>query len=462
MAGLFDTLNIGTSALSTYRKAIDTAGHNLANVNTEGYTRQRLEIQSTTTTGEIGMVGAGSEAVRVVSLQNKFINSQIQVETSVQGALEVKQDALQQSINSLNETLDRNSASGTVTGGISQRLSDFFTSLQNVATTPASIPQRQNVLEQASNLAQQFRTTDSRLAGVTDGLNEHIQSDVTGANALLQEIADLNKKISVNESFGDSAANDLRDTRQQKLVDLSKLVKIDTAENENGAVSITVGGRSLVDGPNVVANLETFDDGSGNLQVRAQGDATALSLTGGSIQGAISARDNEVAGLRQQINELASTLITQVNQLHSTGFGMDGSTGLNLFNGTNAGDIQVNPNLDPSQLAVSGSSTETGDNSNILKISKLSTTAMASLNGMTFAGRQAEIVSGLGQQLASANTDLSDQQTIQKFLGAQRDSISGVSIDEEMANLILFQNAFQASAKLISMTDEMLNTIIQM
>lgn len=464
MAGLFDTLGIGTSSLSAYRKAIDTTGHNLANVNTEGYTRQRLVIAATTTDSDIGTVGSGSEAVRVQRLQNTFIDSQIQVENSVQGSLEARQEALQQSLNSLNETLDRNGSVSASTGGISQGLSDFFASLQSVSTTPAGIPQRQNLLQKAQALAQQFNSTDTRLAQVNDGLNDRIDADVNSVNSLLTQIASLNKKISASESFGDSEANDLRDSRQQKIVELSKLVKVDTAQNESGGVNLTVGGKLLVDGANVVASLETYDTGNGNLLVRSSDDGTPLNITGGSIGGAISVRDNELTNLRGQINLLAATFISELNQAHAAGFGLDGSTGLNLFTGVNAGDIKVNPDLlaNPERFAASSVAGEAGNNANLLKMIQLGSATNASLNGLSFANRQAQIVTGLGQDLATANRDVSDQQTIQKFLSTQRDSVSGVSIDEEMANLLLFQKAFQASAKLISMTDEMLNTIIQM
>ena len=464
MAGLFDTLGIGTRSLATYRKAIDTAGHNLANVNTDGYTRQRLAIEATTTGSEIGTVGAGSEATRVVRLHNAFIDSQVQVENSVQGSMEVKQEALQQALNSLNETLNRNSASGTSTAGISQGLSDFFNALQSLSATPASVPQRQVVLQQAQELAGRFNQTDSRLANLQRGLNDRIQTDVKSANDLLSEIATLNKKISETESFGASDANDLRDSRQLKIEQLSKLVKIETTEDENGAVNIFVGGRPLVDGPSVANTFEAFDSGNGNLLVRLTGDTAPLALTGGSIEGAISVRDNQIASLRAQINDLAGTFISEVNSVHSTGFGLDNSTGLNFFTGTNASDIKVNAELlaNPQKVAVSGVAGASGDNTALLRIIALRDKANAALNGLTFADRQAQIVSSLGQELASTNQDLDDQQNIQRFLGTQRDSIAGVSIDEEMANLVMFQKAFQASAKLISMTDEMLATIIQM
>ncbi len=464
MAGLFDTLGIGTRSLTTYRKAIDVAGHNLANVNTEGYTRQRLAIEATTTGSEMGTIGSGSEGMRIDRLHNIFIDKQAQVENSVSGSIEVKQDALQQALNALNEALDRNSASGTSTAGISQGLSDFFNALESLSTTAPSIPDRTVVLQKAAELATKFNQTDSRIAAVESGLNDRLQSDVTKANALLDDIATLNKKISASESFVDSPANDLRDARQQKIDQLSSLVKFDAVENENGALNVIINGRTFVDGANVTAQLETFDPGNGKPLVRVVGDAAALSVTGGSIEGAISVRDNQVANLRADINNLASTLITSVNQIHATGFGLDGSTGLNFFNGANAADIKVNPDLlaDPRKLAASGVNGASGDNSVLLQIVQLRDKPNASLNGVSFSSRQAQIVASLGQELSSTNQDLSDQQTIQKYLSAQRDSVSGVSIDEEMANLVMFQKAFQASAKLISMTDEMLATIIQM
>src|SRR5262245_2922810 len=161
MAGLFDTLSIGSNSLSTYRKAIDTAGNNVANVNTPGYTRQRLEIQSTTTDSELGQVGSGSEAARVVRLQTDFFDKQIQTESSVEGSLEAKQDGLQQALTALQESIDRNSASGTTTGGISQGLADFFSAMQNLSTDPSSVAERQVVLQKAQQLATKFNQVDA-------------------------------------------------------------------------------------------------------------------------------------------------------------------------------------------------------------------------------------------------------------------------------------------------------------
>jgi flagellar hook-associated protein 1 len=464
MAGLFDTLSLGSRSLTTYRKAIDVTGHNLANVNTAGYTRQRLEIESVATSTTSGPVGSGAEGVRIVQIQNEFFNAQIQVENSVEGSLEGQSNALRQALNALGETIDRNSPSGISTGGISQGLADFFASMQSLSTNPESIPERQVVLQQAQDLATKFNRVDTRLAAVESTLNKVVSSEVETVNGLANDIAKLNAAIMREEAASDGVANDLRDARQLKLEELSRLVKVESVEQPDGSVSVLAGGVMLVEANTTPNTLETFDSGSGNLLVRAAGQTTALELTGGSIAGNISTRDGEVRVLRAQINELASTLLEKANEIHSAGFGLNGSSGENLFTGSNAADIQVNANLlgNPALFQASGQSGESGNNSTVLALARLGKTAHEALGAQSFSDRQAEIVASLGEKVAEAENDLADQQAISGLAKGQRESLSGVSLDEEMANLVMFQKAFQASAKLISMTDEMLQTIIQM
>jgi flagellar hook-associated protein 1 FlgK len=318
------------------------------------------------------------------------------------------------------------------------------------------------MLSQAQALASKFNNVDSRLSSVSDGLNQQVQSQTGQVNDLLTSIAGLNKAISGEEALSGGSANDLRDTRQTKLEDLAKLVKFDAAEQPNGAVNIVIGGVSMVDGNDVQNTLETFDPGNGGLQVRVAGQTDALALTGGSIEGAISVRDNEVAGVRSQINSLASTLITTVNGIYSAGFSASGATGENFFNGTDASDIQVNPSVGDSSTFQSSGSAGGSGNEIVLALAQLSHQGQTGLGGKTFSDKQGEIVAGLAQQVANANSDLQDQSAITNYVQTQRDSVSGVSLDEEMSNLVMFQKAFEASAKLISMTNELLGTIIQM
>jgi flagellar hook-associated protein 1 FlgK len=407
---------------------------------------------------------AAVDGTQVQQLHNEFFDQQIQVESSVQGSLEARQDALQQALTSLQETINRSDASGTSTSGISQALSDFFSGLQSLSTDPSSIPERQVFLQKAQTLAARFNQVDSKLGNLSTTLNDSISSDANKVNTLTQDIAKLNGAIAQEETASGNPANDLRDSRDSKLQELARLVKADVIEQPPGTLNVIVGGVVLVNGVDLLTNLETFDPGSGALQVRAAGQVSAMTLTGGSIEGSISARDNELSEVRDQINTLAQTLISEMNKAHAGGFGVSGSTGADFFTGQNAKDIAVNSALlaDPSLLQASAVSGETGNNAVVLAMAQLANTTQAALNGQTFSDRQAQIVAGLGQKVADAQRDVDDQKAISDFVQSQRDSISGVSLDEEMSNLVMFQKAFQASAKLISMTDEMLATIIQM
>jgi flagellar hook-associated protein 1 len=464
MAGLFDTLALGSRSLQTYRKAIDTTGHNLANVNTPGYTRQRLVVESVTNDSDIGAAGSGAEATRIVGLRNEFAQKQLQVESSLEGSLEIKDEALRQALTALQENIDRTSEGGTSTNGISQDLTDFFASVQNLSLTPGSDTDRAALLQKAVDLAAKFNDTDRRLGDLEKSLNERVTGEVANANTLLGQIAELNQKIAIEENGSDSIANDLRDTRQSRIEDLARIVKLEAVEQANGTTNIIVGGQTLVDGIEVAGTLETFSSADSKLLVRVSDQEAPLNLGAGILEGAISARDGQLDRVRGEINDLAATIITEVNAVHSTGFGKEGTTGAAFFTGTNASDIGVNRELvrKPSLLQASSVADAEGNNTKILALVDLEKASHAALGGKTFFDKYAQTVSTLGHEVASARTDLEDQQAMTRLVKGQRDSVSAVSVDEEMANMVMFQKAFQASAKLISMTDEMLATIIGM
>lgn len=463
MAGLLDTLNLGSRSLTTYRQAIDTAGHNLANVHTPGYTRQRVAIEAVATANDpLGETGAGAEVVRIVRLHNEFLGRQIQAENSLTGSLESKEETLRQALTSLSETLSTDP--GAIGTGIGPALTDFFTALQSLSASPASIPERQNFLQKAQLLATRFNQTSARLDSAAARVNGKLEAGAAKANALLSEIASLNQSIATQEGSTGASANTLRDSRQSKLEELAGIVKLEATEMENGAVNVTIGGRALVDGVALSGTLEAFDPGDGRLLIGVAGEGAELPLEGGSLQGIISVRDGELRTLTGNIHSLASLLISEVNQVHAAGFGLDGSTGADFFTGTDAGDIAVNQQLlqNPDQFQGAGAPNAAGDNRVILGLAQLANKTHASLDGATFSDRHIQTVAWLGQELANTSSALEDQKVVQDFLSQQRGAISGVSIDEEMASLVIFQKAFQASAKLITLTDELLATLIGM
>lgn len=474
MLGLFGTLSLANRSLQTQRNGTEVAGHNLANVNTPGYARQRVAIEtSLTIPSDMGPQGTGADAVGIYQLRDALLDRQIVNETSVRGAYESRQRALQFGQAALGQQIDRQAtgaegaaAASGVGGqhGIAESLSEMFSAMQSLSTNPTSVSERQVLLIKAQSLATQFNQVAGRFDDLRASLNDSLSSDVDQANIALSDIAKLNEQIIAAELGTTAKANDLRDIRQKRIEDLATLVRVDTTANANGSIDVAIDGVTLVSGPNVEDTLETYDAGGGQYLVRTTMGGTALSLTGGSMQGTIDARDTDLQSFQAQIHTLASTLISEVNAVHAGGFGLGGTSGQDFFTGTDASDIAVNSALtdDPTLVQASGVAGAVGDNSVILQMAQLAEKTHAGLSGQTFLEDYGQTVSALGQALNGTNTQLANQQIVETMLQRQRDSVSGVSLDEEMTDLIKFQRGFEASAKLITTIDEMLDTVLNM
>ena len=308
----------------------------------------------------------------------------------------------------------------------------------------------------------QFNQVDLRLANLRNSLNDSVSSDVQKVNSLLAEIADLNSNIVNTENGSPGFANDLRDTRIERMESLAKLVNIQTTELNNGAINISIDGNLVVDDQNVVDTFATVTDAAGRVFIQLQTAGTPLTPTGGTIAGTITARDGGVQDLRDGLNNLAALVISQVNALHQSGYSLAGSTGEVFFTGTNAGDIGLNNNLldDPGLVQASGDPTAVGDNRVAVGLAQMANQRQPALSGQTFGQHYGQIVASLGQNLSLTNDQLSNQNIVETMIRRQRDSISGVSLDEEMTDLLQFQRAYQASAKLISTVDAMLEIVM--
>ena len=468
--GLYGTLNLGTRAIQTQSQGLAVAGQNLANVNNPAYSRQRLLVQtSATLPTTLGPQGTGVGAVGIQRLYNSLVDRQIQGETTVSGFWSAQQNALQYAQTNLGEALNSRaldtSASGVVSAqsSLASELSGLFNEFHNLAASPASLSQRGVLLNKAQSLAAQFNQTDDRLASLNHSLNDSVTSDVGKAAETLKSVASLNEQIRRAELGASGSANDLRDLRQQKLESLAGLTNVETAEDADGQVNVSIGGNLLVSGQQVLANLETYAAGNGQQLVRTT-TGTNLTLTGGSIAGTIDARDGALATVRRNLDTLAATLATEVNTVHAGGFNLAGGQGTDFFTGNSAATIKVNAALvsNPSLLQASGNATAVGDNQTALALATLADKPIAALGGQTISGAYAGVVTSLGQSLSTANSQVEEQQLVQDMLLSQRSSVSGVSIDEEMTDLVKYQKAFQASARIISTVDEMLNEVINM
>ncbi len=472
MLGLFGTLNMGTRALQAQQTAVEVAGQNLANVNNRAYARQRVDLQtSAALSTSIGSQGTGVEIAGIQQIRDTLLDGQVRGELSVGGFWEAKQNALQSAQSSLGEVYDRTADStsatsdATATTGLADDLTSLFNAFQSVATTPTSLTSRQLLISQAESLASRFNQTAERLDDLSASLDTALSADVTAANQLLSTIAQLNDRISDAE-FGGGPANDLRDLREQRLEELAKLVNIETANIDGSGtdLSVSIGGVVVVAGRDVLDTLQTFDAGNGQLLVRTATAGASLDLTGGTMQGRIDARDGVLKTLQDDLDTLASALITEVNAVHRTGYSLTGSTGADFFTGTDAASISVSRTLkdDPSLIQAAGTPGAVGDNTVALALARLADTSLAGLGNQPFGSAYGRTVASLGNGLADANNQLADHEAVKALLLKQRDSVSGVSLDEEMADLIRFQKAYQASARIVSAVDQMLDVVVNL
>jgi len=474
MLGLFGTLNLASQSLQAQMTGIEVTGQNLANVNTPGYSRQVVQISaSPDILTSIGPEGTGANATSIEQVVSNLLNSQIQSQSSTSGYWNAQQSALQSAQDALGEYLNGSSTSSTnsasstgstdTTGtGLSAQLDNFFSAFSALSASNSEANQ-QAVIGAAQTLAASFNNIDSQCGSLNSSLNSSLTTQVASANQLLTNIADLNQEIYTEQSDG-GTANDLLDEREQDLENLSQLTNITTSNSSNGSVNVTIGGQTLVSGFSVNDTLQTYNPGNGQLQVRTATGGVDLTLTGGSIQGTIDARDGTLATLQNNINTLASTLITQVNGIQDSGYNSTGGTGNTFFTGSNASTISVNPKLvnNPALLQVSASPTTTGDTSLALQISQLSTAAQSALNNQTFDDSYDGTVAGLGSALSNANNEATNQTVVSTNLATQRSNVSGVNIDQEMTNMMTYQQAYEASAQLVTTVNTMLTDTMDM
>jgi len=466
MSGLYSSLNSTVKALSAHSRAIETAGRNLANVNNPSYARQRVVYgdRGTVETPD-GAQSLGLEALGVQQLRDSLLDRQVNREISLTASFTAEQQAYQRAQAGLGQSISRTStagdASGSASGGIGAALDDFFNAFQSFAVSPTDSGQRQTLIQKTSILTDRFRLTDRNLAQVQTDLDAQVSSDLEGVNRLLSTIADLNGQIGRLEVNQPGSAVDLRDQREARLEELSAKLPIDLRDAGGGQLKVVMKDASnndivLVDRASVSGTVAfTGTDLTGGLP------PTAMVLSSGSIQGAISARDGSVQQLRSNLDLLARQLVTSVN----TAYNPSSAAGADFFDpaGLAAGAIKLNSAVTVTTLRA-GASGAAGDNTVANAVAAIANRTFATSGGDTIDGTLGQFYTGavtnLGQSLSTANARVDDQANIEKLVRSQRDGVSGVSLDEEMADLTRFQRAFQASSRVFSVIDDLLNTVV--
>jgi flagellar hook-associated protein 1 FlgK len=459
-------MNIGTSALTTAQTALSTTSNNISNVNTDGYNRQRTE-QVTHPSHYQGSFyqGAGVTVGSVERLYDSFLASQVRSYTS--------QEAQQEAFLSLSKQVDDMLGSSELS--ISDGLDNFFGAIQEVANDPTSLAARQVVLTEGEMLANRFNTLDLQLTQLDKRIDSDLGVAVNDINNLTQGIAELNQAILAAKGSNGVEPNDLLDKRDNLINQLSEYVSVTTLEQDNGTVNIFVGnGQGLVIGTSQV-NLSTIADNSTNpsrLGIGygpSQTDVTNQ-LAGGSIGGAIQFRADIIDGTRADLDFLAESVVTAFNTVHTNGFDLDGNAGGNFFDpaAITAGDINV-VITDPRAIAASsGTNIGTGNNENALALADLQTdnTAVVIDPGppavtRSFADQYGVIVSEVATRTRQAQVSQETQQALLQQTRQRFDSISGVNLDEEAANLIKYQQAYQAASQIIVVSNTIFDSLLQ-
>lgn len=464
MSGLFGSLTNNVKALNAQSRAIETAGRNLANVNNPNYARQRVVFGDRgTVQTPLGAQSLGMEARAVIHLRDALLDKQLLRETALEAALKAEQASLQKAQASLGENIDRARGSSSVTQpdnsshGVSAAINDFFNAFQSFAASPTDNGERQTLIQKSTLLADRLQLTDRRLAQVQADVNTQVNTDVSDANRLLQTIAELNSQIGRFEVNGPGTAVDLRDQRQARLEDLAKIIPYDVqgALDANGQIEVSVAGTVLVNKGEVKGSLAfTGSVLTGGLP------PTALSLNSGSIKGGLQARDGTIQAMRNDLDTLAQQLVTSVNAVYNP----TGATG-NYFTpgGVTAATFSLAGGVAAASLKASDGG-PAGDNSIALAVARLANTSFSTAGGDaidgTFSAHYNRAISNLGQALSSSNARLDDQANVTQIVRGQRDSVSAVSLDEEMADLLKFQRAFQASSRVFTTIDELLDTVV--
>jgi flagellar hook-associated protein 1 FlgK len=329
MIGLTSLFDIARSALTTSQQALAVTGHNVANVNTPGYSRQEAVLtERPPLNGQPGMVGAGVQATSIRRYTDQFVNRQLTTVQQSLGRLSVSQGELSRLQNLFGDSDDQ---------GIAARVNDFFSALQDVSSNPGEPAARSVLLANAGQLASTVNQASSDLTTERQSLNFQVQQTVTEINSLSKQIAELNSQIVSAEATGQNA-NDLRDQRELALNDLATRIDITTVESGTGALTVFAArGQVLVDGSTVreLSALENPDNDGLFSVGYSTGGTRPLSIdaliSDGRLRSLLDVRDTTVPDLEASFDRLSATLANAVNGIHRQGYGLDGSTGLDLF-----------------------------------------------------------------------------------------------------------------------------------
>ncbi len=448
MGGLFGAIQVSLQNLSNMQTGLSVVNENVANVNTPGYSRKRIVFApGPYDQRPFGMLGTGAQIERVESIRDYFLESRIGQEYQAKGFYEGQQFGVSQL-----ETIV-GSSDGS---GIPDQLSKFFDAFLELASEPSSSSLRQVAMTEGEQLAQTIRGTVDRLDSLDEANRSRIEDSVATVNGVLQRIADINVKLQPILKRGQDGGP-LYDERAQLLNQLNEEMSVQVSVDQSYNMIIsTTSGRLLLMGSDVtgLSTQKTMD----GVSVMHEGTDITSEISSGKMGGLIDFQTSTLASTRTALNSLAAELASAVNAAHHNGVDLDGNPGGDFFTvtaGNEARSIDV-ALTDFRQLAAGAPGTGIGDGTNAQALADLRDAPIAGLGNEAFGDYYSQIVFDVGMASRGIQANLSLQDKVLQQLENQRESVSGVSLDEEAVNLLQYQRSYQASSKLLRVLDSLL------
>ena len=480
MRSTFAGLQMGLRALQAQKMGLTVAGHNIANANTEGFSRQKMNLvtsnpytaPSFNRPASPGQIGTGVEIAEIRRVKDEFIEMQLRLESQTTGQWQALVDGYEQIEMIFNEPSDT---------GISMALTEFWRSWQQLSLTPADLSARSVVRQQGILLADSISHTYTQLQRYREEINGAIGVKVNHINYLAQQIADLNKQIVAVSVSGDHP-NDLLDARDLLVRELSHIANIQAVTDEKNQMHISISGSSLVQGSHV--SKLALEEGSNGYEVVWAGTSVKAVFSGGELKGLFQLRDDIIRdGYMHELDRLAKGMVETVNGQHKAGYGFDATaddsdedaqfpTGNYFFvneppaGGSWAQNMMLTAEiLGEDGLKYIAASTDNekapGNGENAIAIAELLQKGVVNELKGSIPDFLSALISGLGVDSQEAQRMSANQEILQFHLERRQQSVSGVSLDEEISDLIRFQHAYSAAARFITTLDESLTTVIE-
>ncbi|WP_026421620.1 flagellar hook-associated protein FlgK [Actinokineospora inagensis] len=453
----FSGINTALTALRTQRQGLELAGQNIANAGTEGYTRQRLEttpvggsqVPALWSTPDKNSTGQGVQVTSVNRLQDAYVEARVRTEHERNASLTTTSEVLTDAQTVYNEPSDN---------GLQAQLTNLWAGFTDVGDNPGDQGARTQLLTRAQSVANSLGNAASELSGQFDGRRTQLGGTASDINAAAQRLADLNNSVVRAKAAGVSY-NELADQRDTVALSLVEMTGAQVTRTPDDAVNLTIGGSSLVTGATArqlaVAGGTTITDAQGGNAVTLQwtDNATAVTGTGGKAGALLTGLNTTLTDQLTRFDNVAKTLVNQVNTANAAGFTAAGVAGGALMSGTTAAGIAVTT-TDPKAIAASSSATKALDGGNA--------DVMARLGSATGGADQVyqTNVADIGMKVKAAAQAAATQGTITDQVDAARSAASGVNLDEELTSMLSYQRSYEAAAKVMSAVDSMLDTLI--